>query len=99
MKIDNLEYCEIMQIKNCVSRCKEMKWNDLSKRIKKGTSWEETKKLRNEYDDDRNLFRAEGRYNSILEKIQKYETEIKDEIESDGFNKMKCLVNEMKGVN
>jgi len=75
MKID-FEYRELITIKEVINNRNQHNWLKLSNRIKKGTSFEEVKAIKKEFDENVNPWTEEGRCNSILKKIEDFETKV-----------------------
>ena len=74
--IIDFDYRELMMIKDAIEFHKANTWNRLAKRIVKGTTFEEVKTLRKEFDEQTNPWTEEGKCNTVLNKIQEMQDKI-----------------------
>lgn len=61
MKLDNLLWLEIQEIKIAVEKHKEEQWNKYVKMFKKGLTFQEIKEAKKDFNAERNQWRIEGR--------------------------------------
>jgi len=83
MKLEGLMWNEIQDIRMAIEEKKRKFWKELTINFSKDATHKQIADAYRHFNEERNPFRDEGRYNRILEKIQDLDDEIKLELEKE----------------
>lgn len=81
MKLENLLWSEIQEIKIAIEKTKEERWKSLTERISKKVTHKQIKEFKKDFDSETNMFLIEGRCNRILKEIQRQDDLLQKEME------------------